>query len=73
LEVSLNAQQFSSANVLWRWLLPPRAIGVSPTAGPVDGETLVTMRGLNLWRVPELQVRCSTNQLAHEHTQLALA
>ena len=66
----------SAGDVEWRWLPPPRALAVSPTSGPVEGETLVAVRAVYVWNVPALQllhVSCCIKLLNVPGAQLAAA
>ena len=57
-EVSFNGQDYTEASgVFWRWLLPARALAISPSSGPVHGSTLVAIRGEHLWHAPDLRCR----------------
>ena len=46
-EVSLNAQQFSSSDTTYTVYAPPAVLSLSPSSGPLDGDSLVTVTGAN--------------------------
>ena len=47
-EVTENGQQFSTGQLVFSYHAPTQLLGLAPTRGPVDGGTLVRVRGLDL-------------------------
>ena len=57
-EVSFNGLDYThDGGVQWRWLLPPRALALSPSSGPAQGNTIVVVRAEHVWDVPALRCR----------------
>ena len=48
LEVSLNSQQYTATGVNFTWYAPPTVRLITPTSGPVTGNTTVRLYGENL-------------------------
>ena len=43
LELTLNGQQFGSATLSFTPHAPPAVLALSPSSGPIDGRTVVTV------------------------------
>lgn len=63
-ELASNGRDYSISAVLFEYYPPPRVEAVDPPCGPIDGGTVVTLRGTGLQRLAPLRAAANRSDLA---------